>query len=226
MLINSSNDVINIFDHHFVLRCPNCNVPSNLSAISFPRYEYLIRFKLKNVGIVYRCDSCNEPVFLKFSIDKYDTGNGRIFIAEKYIEIEKAKEHFELNYLPESVREDFNEALISFSNSCYNAFASMCRRSIQSAFQELGAKGKDKVMQQLDDVKETTSMEDDTYEIIKQIIISGHDGTHPHLPKLSSERASILLGLMKDVLYQLFVRKAKIQEAIVSRKKDIQNTNE
>lgn len=226
MLINSGNDIINVFDHHFVLRCPNCNVPSNLSAISFPRYEYLVRFRPKNVGIVYRCDSCNEPVFLKFAIDIYETGNGRIFLKEEYVEIEKAKENFELNYLPESVREDFNEALISFSNSCYNAFASMCRRSIQSALQELGAKGKDKVMQQLDDVKETTSMEDETYEIIKQIIISGHDGTHPHLPKLSSERAKILLELMKDVLYQLFVRKAKIQEAIVSRKKDIQNANE
>lgn len=225
MIIHSSNDTINIFDHHFVLKCPNCNIPSNLSAVSFPRYEYLVRFRPKNVGIVYRCDSCNEPIFLKFEIDKYDTGNSRIFIIDNYIEIEKAKENFELNYLPQSVKEDFNEALICFSNSCYNAFASMCRRSIQSSFQELGAKGKDKVMQQLDDIKETSSMEDDTYEIIKQIIVSSHDGVHPHLPKLSPERASILLELMKDVLYQLFVRKAKIQEAINSRKKDIDNSN-
>ena len=225
MVINSGNDAINIFDRHFVLRCPNCNVPSNLSAISIPRYEYLARFQPKNVGIVYRCDSCNEPVFLKFKIDKYDLGSARINIMEEYIEVEKAREHFELNYLPNQVKEDFNEALICFSNSCFNAFASMCRRSIQSAFQEIGAKGKDKVTQQLEDVKETASMENETYEIIKQIIISGHDGAHPHLPKLSYERAFILLELMKDVLYQLFVRKAKIKEAIDSRKKDIENKN-
>lgn len=225
MIINNGNNVNDIFEHHFVLKCPNCNIPSNLSAVSFPRYEYLARFRPKSIGIVYRCDNCNEPIFLKYEIDKYELTNNRIFIKENYSEVEKAKESFELKYLPEDLREDFNEALICFSNSCYNAFASMCRRTIQSAFQELGAKGKDKVMQQLDDIKETTSMEDETYEIINQIVISGHDGAHPHLPKLSPERASILLELMKDVLYQLFVRKAKIQEAIESRKKDIINSS-
>jgi len=225
MEINSNNDVINIYDNHFVLTCPNCNIPSNITAISFPRYEYLIRFRPQKIGIVYRCDSCNDPVFLKFSISNYDNRNARILIDEDYVEIEKAKESFKLNYLPENVKDDFNEALICYSNSCYNAFASMCRRTIQSSFQELGAKGKDKVLQQLDDIKETTSMEDETYEIIKQIIISGHDGAHPHLPKLSPDRSGILLELMKDVLYQLFVRKAKIQEAINSRKKDIENNS-
>ena len=71
-------------------------------------------------------------------------------------------------------------------------------------------------------IKETTSMESDTYKILKQIIISGHDGAHPQLPKISEERAGILLELMKDVLYQLFIRKAKIQEAIALRKKEVE----
>ena len=33
-----------------------------------------------------------------------------------------------------------------------------------------------------------------------------HDGVHPHLPKLSEERAAVLLELTRDALYQLFVR--------------------
>lgn len=97
----------------------------------------------------------------------------------------------------------------------------MCRRCIQSVFTDLGAEGKDKVFNQLEDIKHTASLDDDTYDLLKQVIVSGHDGAHPHLPRLSPQRAGILLELMKDVLYQLFIRKAKIQEAINMRKQDI-----
>ena len=56
---------------------------------------------------------------------------------------------------------------------------------------------------------------------LKRIMIDGHDGAHPHLPKLNEKRASILLDLMKDILYQLFVRKAKIVEAETLRNQAI-----
>ena len=62
---------------------------------------------------------------------------------------------------------------------------------------------------------------DETFDLLKQIIISGHDGAHPHLPKLSAERAADLLELMKDVLYQVYMRKSKIQEAIKLRNQSI-----
>jgi hypothetical protein len=62
-----------------------------------------------------------------------------------------------------------------------------------------------------------TQIDDETFEVLKTIVIAGHDGAHPHLPALTPERAEILLELMKDVLYQLFVRKSKIQEAAAKR---------
>jgi len=65
-------------------------------------------------------------------------------------------------------------------------------------------------------------IDDETLSLLKQIIIEGHDGAHPHLPDLNQDRASILLELMKDVLYQLYVRKGKLQKAIELRKKAIE----
>jgi len=129
-------------------------------------------------------------------------------------------------YLPAAIAEDFKEALISYSHLCYNAFAAMCRRCIQSVFIELGATGKDRVIKQLKDVQETASLDAETFDMLKQIIISGHDGAHPNLPKLSEERAGVLLEMMKDILYQLFVRQAKIQEAIELRKQAIAEQEE
>jgi hypothetical protein len=162
---------------------------------------------------------------LKFNADYSKVGNSYVNISEDYIEIEKAKESFEFQYLPNEVKNDFEEALTCYSNNCYNAFGAMCRRCIQSSLTEMGSKGNDKVMRQLKDLKETADLDNDTFIILEQIIISGHDGTHPHLPKLSPDRAIILLELMKDVLYQLFVRKLKIQETIELRKKKIQDNN-
>lgn len=226
MIIHKNNDPQSVFDMHFALTCPHCAVHSNISAISIPRYEFLVRFQPAIVGIAYRCDSCNMPVFLRFKVEKYDTGNNRIFLLEEYEEIERPTEVFEFQYLPSEVSNAFREALTCYSASCLNAFASMCRRTLQSSFAELGAEGKDRVLNQLKDVKDTAELDDETYSILEQIIIAGHDGAHPYLPSLSKERAAVLLELMKDVLYQLFVRRAKIQEAVTMRREAIEKAKE
>ena len=220
MLLASDNNITNILDAHFSMKCPHCNALSNITAISYPRYELSRRFNLNKLGIVYMCDACKEPIFLKF---KVSLNQNRVLIFdEKYEEIERPKETFEIEYLTNNVKDDFSEALICYSNQCYNAFASMCRRCIQSVSDDLGAKGHDKVQNQIKELKDLAEIDDETFEILKQIIISGHDGTHPHLPKLSKERAKILLELMKDVLYQLYIRKAKIQESVELRKTQIE----
>jgi hypothetical protein len=197
LTIHKDNNPVNVFDRHFTINCPMCGIASNVSAVSIPRYEYMVRFRPQQVGIVYRCDSCNSPVFLRFTVNNYDLRNSTIVLDDKY------------------------EVVTCYSAACYNAFAAMCRRCIQSTLTELGAEGKDKVLSQLKYLQRTAALDDELFEMLKQIIISGHDGAHPYLPKLSEERAGVLLELMKDVLYQLFVRQAKIQEAMDLRRQAI-----
>ncbi|MCC6612547.1 MAG: DUF4145 domain-containing protein [Anaerolineae bacterium] len=157
---------------------------------------------------------------MRFEAARVDPSN--IQIVENTVEeVELPKVTFELNYLPLEVAEAFDEALTCYSNQCYNAFAAMCRRTAQSMFVELGAEGKTRVEAQLDEVKEPAGIDEETYQMLKQIILSGHDGAHPHLPKVNIERAVILLELMKDVLYQLFIRSAKIREATELRRQEI-----
>lgn len=226
LLVHKDENPQRIFDRHYALRCPQCGIPSNISAVSIPRFEYLARFQPPEVGIVYRCDACNGPVFLQFQVSEYDTGNHRIWLVPEYKEVERPQETFEFQYLPDAVAADFREALTCYSSGCLNAFAAMCRRCVQSTSEDLGAKGKDKVLNQLRDLKDMAAVDDETFDILKQVIIAGHDGAHPYLPTLSEKRAGILLELMKDVLYQLYVRAAKIREAMESRKEDIQTTQQ
>lgn len=220
LTIRPKDETSVVFEKHFSLKCPNCGIPSNMSAVSFPRWEYLLRFKPKNLGIVYRCDSCNEPVFLKFTGVQFanlGTGDPYVYFGTNYQEVQKAQESYDLGRLPKEVAGDFKEALICYSNQCLNAFGAMCRRTIQSACNTLGAEGKDKVLKQIEDLREMAQVDDETFDILKQIVIAGHDGAHPHLPPLAPDRADVLLELMKDVLYQLFIRKQKLNEAAAKR---------
>ncbi|MDE2773305.1 MAG: DUF4145 domain-containing protein [Gemmatimonadota bacterium] len=225
MIVTKDNNPQAVFDRHYALKCPHCGVQSNISAVSIPRYEFVFRYKPKNIGIVYRCDSCNAPVFLRFEI-RHEFGSSRFHIHEQYEEIERPQETFDFEYLPESVAGDFREALICYSSGAYNGFAALCRRTVQSVSTDLGADGGDKVLAQLRDLKEMAHVDDDTFRVLKQVIIDGHDGAHPHLPRLDPQRSAVLLELMKDVLYQVYVRKGKLQEAMALRRAAIQPRDE
>ena len=211
LLINDGNSLQSISDKHFTTKCPHCNTKSGLSLVSAPRYEYMRRFKPEWVGFVYRCDACNQPVFLKSRVIELASP---VSLDENMVEIERPAESFDLQHLPEEVADDFKEALTCYSNSCWNAFAAMTRRVLQSAATHLGSEGSTKVQQQLEDLRQMGVVKKEGFDQLKAIMLAGHDGAHPHLPKLSAERAAVLLELTKDALYQLFVRKAKIEESV------------
>ncbi len=221
-LRSDTKSEINIIDRHFNVKCPHCTAFASLSPISIPKYELLERYRPKDVGVAYICNACQRTVFLRFSV-KYDFGNLQLDIGPNIEEVERPMEDFEHEYLPGIVRSDFQEALSCISNSCFNAFAAMCRRTIQSASAELGADGKDKVQRQVEALRSIADVDDETFDIIKAIVLAGHDGAHPHLPALSQERAEVLLELMKDVMHQLFVRKKKLEEAVLRRQQVIED---
>lgn len=218
------NSIQDILDTPQNIVCPHCGHSTSLTLVSPPDYRTLARYKPSKVGMGYQCSSCFEPVFLKFNIENYDLSSfHRIRMNNKGIEIEKPTIDFDFEFIPESVLSDFKEALECYSITAYNAFAAMTRRTIQSSADMIGSKGKSKVQNQIKELKDMAEIDDDTFEVLKQIIIDGHDGAHPHLPNLSPERAEVLLELLKDVMYQLFVRKGKLKRASDLRKSQIEN---
>lgn len=221
MEIRSDDSLQHLLDHPPTARCPICGTLTSLFIVSMPRNGLVKKYQLKRVGLVFRCGSCNGPVFSEHVIFRFNTGTNIFEINNELGLINRSLEPFEMNYLPSAVTEDFKEALICYANNCWNAFAAMCRRSIQSACESLGAAGKDKVQNQINELRDMGVADEETFDQLKEIMISGHDGAHPHLPALTAERAAVLMQLMKDVFYQLFVRPAKIKEASELRKKAI-----
>ncbi len=220
IFIPHDNDFSRVRDKFYTITCPNCGTKSNISAVSFPRFEIAARFNLERVGVVYSCDACHGPVFVSFMARIL---NGRLNIDESTFRmINQAIEPFDFQHIPSKVAVNFREALECYSIQAYNGFAAMCRRTIQSACTDLGTSGTDKIVKQITELKDIAQLNDEIFSVLKQIIIDGHDGAHPHLPPVDSMRADVLLMLVKDILYELYIRRGQLQEAQKRRKDAIE----
>src|SRR5580693_5218674 len=134
------------------LTCPHCLVLSHMTPEAVPRFSDLSAARPKQIGIVFRCDACNSPIFLRFNVRNY--GPTRIELSSQFTEIERPKEKFSFTYLPEEVETMFREALACYSHGALNAFAAMCRRTTQAVFSNLGEVGRLRLFDELNELRD------------------------------------------------------------------------
>ena len=209
-------DELHVEYQGIAITCPHCQTLTHLTAVAVPKFEDISRRKPKHVGIVFRCDTCVEPIFLKFVVKSYSAL--RVELAPNFIEIERAREHFPLTYLPQEAEVLFKEALNCYAASCFNAFGAMSRSTAQSLFRELGERGKLEFFDTLQEIRSMADLDDDTFSVLRAVLFGTDSDPWPHLPQLNAERAGILLEVMRDLLYQTFVRKARLLQAVTFRR--------
>jgi hypothetical protein len=210
------HDELHVEYQGIALTCPHCQTLTHLTAAATPQFEDLSRRKPKHIGIVFRCDACAEPVFLKFAVKAYTAQ--RVELAANYVEIERARENFPLTYLPEEAEELFKEALNCYAAGCFNAFGAMSRRTAQSLFRELGERGKLELFDTLQEIRTLAELDDDTFATLRAVLFGSDSDPWPNHPDVNSESAGALLEVMRDLLYQTFVRKARLLQALTFRK--------
>ena len=208
-------DELHVEHRGIALTCPHCRTLTHISAVAIPKFDDLSHRRPKQVGIVFRCDACVEPIFLKFIAKTYTAS--RIELATRYTEIERAPENFPLTYLPEESEEMFREALSCYSAGCFNAFGAMSRRTAQSLFRELGERGKLELFDTLQEIRGLAELDDENFATLRAVLFGSDSDPWPHQPHLNAERAGILLEVMRDLLYQTFVRKARLMHAMTFR---------
>ena len=209
-------DELHVEHQGIALTCPHCLTLTHLTPVAVPRFEDLARHKPKQVGVVFRCDACGEPVFLKFFARTYSAL--RIELAPNYVEVERARENFPLTYLPDEAEMLFKEALACYSANCFNAFGSMVRRTAQSLFRELGERGKLEMFDTLQEIRTLAEFDDANFATLRGVLFGSDSDPWPNQPTLDAEQAGILLEVMRDLLYQTFVRKARLLQAMSFRK--------
>ena len=216
VIIDSSGRLHHDQDHGLALMCPHCGVLAHITPVSVPDFNQVQLHKPSHVGIVYRCEACNGPIFLKFPVKLY--AGSRIELSPSFVELERPRERFNLTHLPEMTESLFKEAMACFSIGCYVAFAAMSRRTAQSVFADLGENIKLSLYDQLDDVRKMAEIEDQTFSAVKQVIFGNDSDPQPNLPTLDAYDAGVLLEVMKDLLYQAYVRRGRLQQAMMVRR--------
>ena len=198
------------------ITCPHCQVLAHITPVSVPDYNALQQHKPSQVGLVYRCESCNAPIFLRFAVKVY--AGSRVELAPNFVELERAREKFSFTHLPEDAELLFKEALACFSAACYNAFASMCRRVAQCVFADLGEGGKLKLYDELANIRRLAELDDDSFAVVKKVLFEGDTLGRQGPPMLDNFQAGVLLEVVKDLLYQAYVRRGRLQQAMMVRR--------
>ena len=113
--------------------------------------------------------------------------------------------------IPESIRQDLEEAKMCFSINAYRACAVMARRAMQSACIEKGAT-KDSLSDQLKELASNGVITKELKEWADVVRWVGNDSAHPNAEKVTKEDADDILKLAEQFLHVLYVTPAIARE--------------
>lgn len=214
IVLDRVQGLLTVDDEHIGLECPYCGVYAHMSPQSVPDAASLLDDRPKHVGLVYQCDACRAPVFLRFAVKEFFDNSVELY--RNFIELERPKERFAFSYLPKHTEIMFREALACYSGNNFNAFASMCRRSATSAYDALGEGGKLRAFEEVIIAQDIAGIDDESFAPIKAVLFD--TGDEEELPVLNRAQAGILLEVFKDMFYQCFVRRGKLTRALKVRR--------
>jgi hypothetical protein len=216
VFIDSSGRLHHDQDSGLALNCPHCQVLAHITPVSVPDFNTLELHKPSQVGLVYRCESCNAPIFLRFAVKLY--AGSRVELSPNFVELERPRERFQFTYLPEDAEALLKEAFACFSAACYNAFASMCRRAAQCVFADLGEDGKLMLYDELGNIRRLVELDDEVFAVVRRVLFESDAAGRASLPPVDAYQAGVLLEVLKDLLYQAYVRRGRLQRAMMVRR--------
>ena len=106
------------------------------------------------------------------------------------------------------------EALECYTAGAHNAFASMCRRTVQNALASLGASATRRWQEQVREVLRIGELDARASDSIDAVLFA--EDSAP--PEIGADEAAVLVEVIKDLLYQSYVRTAKLQAAMKMRR--------
>ncbi len=191
--------------------CPHCGAHAQLLPLATPSYETLVQARPRHVGIVFRCAACNEPRFVRLAVRKFEAD--RVELAASLVEIERVRERFQYSYLPEKVERLLRESLECYTAGCYDAFASMCRRTMLAALATADTNAPRRWQELVRDVLLMGEIDAASARTIEGVLFGAGEP-----PEVTPDQSAILIEVVKDLFFQNYVRTAKLRAALKMRR--------
>ena len=192
--------------------CPHCGAHAQLLPVAAPSFDILARTRPKHAGIVFRCAACNEPRFLRAAVRAI--GPESVELAPNLVEVERTRERFQYNYLPDTVEQLLRETLDCYSLGAVNAFATMCRRTARTALRSQDGTAQSRWQDTLVDMLRACEIDAVTAHTVETVLFADDDEP----PLVTPDEAAVLVEALKDLFYQSYVRTAKLRAAMKMRR--------
>jgi hypothetical protein len=192
--------------------CPHCGAHAQLLPIATPDFEAVLQTHPRQVGLAFACAACKEPRFARTLVRAYTPD--RIELSSHLAEVERPREKFQYHYLPEHVEPLFREALECYAAGYHNAFASMCRRTVDVSLTQLGHNAKMRWFELYQDVVQVGEIDQATAQTIENVLF----GSGTAIPEITPESSAVLIEVIRDIVYQCYVRTAKLRAAMKMRR--------
>ena len=194
-----------------VRECPHCGVHAPLVPIATPAFDELSASRPRHAGVAFRCAACNEPRFARTAIRSF--GDDHIVLSANLVEVERSREHFQYNYLPDRIQRLLREAFGCYTADLFLAFGVLCRRTIAIAADEGAAPDLATFRKLYDDATTLAELDPDTRAVLDEVLFGG--GVEP---EIDANQAAVLIEIVKDMFQQRYVRTAKLRRAIRMRR--------
>ncbi len=93
----------------------------------------------------------------------------------------------------------------------------MCRRVAQGVFTDLGEDGKLALYDELANIRRLVELDDESFATVKRVLFDVDAPGRATLPVIDAFQAGVLLEIVKDLLYQAYVRRGRLQQAMMVR---------
>ena len=196
-------------------QCPHCGAHAHMTPISLPDFDDLQRLKPAAAGIVFHCGACHAPVFRKYRIKRF--GSKQVEFYPDGRDVEKRDERITRSYLPEIVAAYFDDAMGCYRAGLLQAFAAMCRMTIQTIVEQHGDSMQLKLYDQIDDIASLAELDDEAIVTVQDILFDTRAETIYQSGQLDRGTAAILLEVMKDLLHQVYIRRGRLSKALRMR---------
>lgn len=194
--------------------CPQCRANTALTLISRPDFNAIKTCKPATIGLSFLCLKCLSPVMIRFTI-KHIAEN-EIGLGEVLSEENKSDGSINLNYLPPAVKKAYVDALGCYQHDLLQPFALMCRQTIKAIIKDLGDNGKMRVFNQIEELRHMLNIDPCIFDSINNTLFDNKQSLHSNAA-IGKTEATVLHAAMKDLLYQIYVRKARLQRAFSMR---------
>lgn len=194
-----------------IRECPHCGVHAPMVPSATPGFDALKAARPHHTGVAFRCAACNEPRFARAAIRSF--GDDRIILSANLVEVERPKEHFQYNYLPQETGLLLREAFGCYAADLKLAFALLCRQSISSAVKEDPAVSEATFERLFDDACRLAELDRETRQTLHEAVFLTSS-----TPDIDADQAAMLIEIVKDIFQQRFVRTAKLKRAIQMRR--------